>query len=271
MGDFVYDGSHAITFIIRNETDDTSTDVTFNTWETWHMAPKSRPYVESPKVKEAYVDVPAANGSLDYTDVLTGKAVYANRTGSWEFIIDNGYSKWFEVYSDVLMKLHGKKIDRIILDDDPTYYWKGRLSVKGNFSPRDYNMVTIEYNLDPYKRLVDSEEVNWWKWRDLFSNNIVLGPFTVNGIKARNLYNNTGSRMTAHLNTTYGVSAYPYDGSESMQYAMLSNGFNYKEDVYEHIDFLAGDNEIDLMPGDNYFFFVGNANVIVDYERGKML
>ena len=267
MGDFVYNGSHAITFIVDND----RKDVSFNTWKTWHMAPKSRPYVESPKVKESYIDVPASDGSLDYTDILTGKAVYANRTGSWEFIIDNGYSQWYDVYTDVLLKLHGKKVDRIILDDDPTYYWKGRLFVTGNFSPRDYNMITISYNLDPYKRLVNSEEVHWWKWRELFDNNIILGPFTVNGVKARNLYNNTGSKITANLNTTYKVTAYPYDGSETMQYAMLANSFEYSPDIYDHIDFFAGDNVIELEPGNNYFFFVGSANVTVDYERGKVL
>ena len=272
MGDFVYNGDHAITFQIFEEKDgESSLKSQYNTWTTWHMAPKSRPYVESPKVKEAYVDVPAADGSLDYTDVLTGKAVYANRTGSWEFIIDNGYSEWYELYSDILLKLHGKKIDRIILDDDPKYFWRGRLSVKGNFSPKDYNMVTIEYNLEPYKIDIDIDEVRWWKWRELFSNNIVFGPFTVNGVKARNIYNETGEEVEANINVTYAMTAFPYDGTETTQYRMFGSSFEHNKDNYEHYDLKTGDNKMTLLPGDNFFFFVGAGNVMVEYDRGKIL
>ena len=42
-----------------------------NTWDIWHMAPKSRPFVSPPQVKTEYVDVPGADGALDYTEVLT--------------------------------------------------------------------------------------------------------------------------------------------------------------------------------------------------------
>ena len=97
-----------------------------NTWDIWHMAPKSRPFVSPPQVKTEYVDVPGADGSLDYTEVLTGRPRYANRTGQWDFIVDNGYRNWSDLYSDILMKLHGKYFDNIVLEDDPYYKWKGR-------------------------------------------------------------------------------------------------------------------------------------------------
>lgn len=270
MGDFVYDGSHAISFILRNEYD-TENETVYGTWETWHMAPKSRPYVEAPKVKDAYVDVPAADGSLDYTDILTGKPRYSNRTGSWEFIIDNGYSEWYEVYSDILMKLHGQKFDRIILNDDPEFYWRGRLSVTGDFSPRDYNMITISYNLEPYKYLVNAAAIRWWKWGELFKNLLVYGPFTVNGVKARNLYNDTGDEVNANVNVTYMTTIYPYDGSIRMQDQMISESFEFHPDIWDHYTLTPGDNSVKLQPGDNYFFFVGNASVTVSYNRGGFL
>lgn len=270
MGDFVYSGTHAISFVLRNEWD-TEDETVYNTWSTWHMAPKSRPYVEAPKVKEEYVDVPAADGSLDYTDILTGRPKYANRTGSWEFIIDNGYSEWYEVYSDILMKLHGKKFDRIILNDDTEFYWRGRLSVTGNFSPKDYNMVNISYNLEPYKYLINTTAPRWWKWGELFNNLLIYGPFTLNGVKARNLYNDTGDVVDANVNTTFAVTIFPYDGSEKMQYDMISESFEFHPDIWEHYELYPGDNTVRLQPGNNFFFFVGNASVTVTYNRGGFL
>lgn len=276
MGDFVYNGSHAITFLIGESSEEEGAvefveKNRYNTWKDWHMAPKSRPYVAAPTVKTAYVDVPGADGSLDYTDALAGKARYANRTGSWEFIIDNGYIDWFDVYTDILQKLHGKYFDRIILDDDPTVYWKGRLSVKGDFSPRDYNMVTIDYNLDPYKRLVNSKEVNWWKWNSLFGNLITYGPFQVNGTKARNFVNDGSTDIVANMNLTFAMDIFPYDGSKSMQNKMFSESFHHNPDVWGGIHMEAGDNEFIIKPGDNYYLFYGTGSVNVEYERGKML
>ena len=137
MGDFNYSlnengkGEHSIT--ING----------MNTWETWRMAPKSRPFVSAPQVKTEYVDVPGADGSLDYTEVLTGKPRYANRTGQWDFIIENGFRNWYDLYSDILMKLHGKYFDEIVLEDEPLYKWKGRLSVTGQFGNKDLTTVRI--------------------------------------------------------------------------------------------------------------------------------
>ena len=276
MGDFVYNGSHAITFIVAEDTDyegaeDFKALNTYNTWSDWHMAPKSRPFVAAPTVKTAYVDVPGADGSLDYTDALAGKARYANRTGSWEFIIDNGYINWFEVYSDILQKLHGKYFDRIILDDEPEYYWKGRLSVKGDFSPRDYNMVTIEYNLDPYKRPIDAKAVNWWRWNSLFGNLITYGPFQVNGTKSRNFINDGSTDIVANMNVTSAMDMFPYDGTKYMQDQMFINKFYNNPDLFDVIHLETGDNEFVIKPGDNYYMFYGTGNVNVEYERGKLL
>lgn len=281
MGDFIYDGVHSITFqnvvfdseghVVKNADGTIKLKNQYKTWMHWHMAPKSRPYVESPAVKTAYVDVPGADGSLDYTEALSGKSNYTNRTGQWEFILDNGYTEWFDTYTDILEKLHGKYFDRIILDDDPRFYYTGRVSVKGNFSPKDYNMITMEYNLDPYKRLVDSEEVIWWKWKELFGNTMEFGPFQVNGVKARNFINAKSDEIVAQLKLTSAMNLYPYDGSEYMQSKMFSKDFTRNPDSWDCRRLASGYNEIVLQPGDNYYFFEGYGNVSLEYERGAFL
>ena len=272
MGDFKYSmitkndgttvGAHSIT--ING----------LNTWKSWHMAPKSRPFVVAPQVKTEYVDVPGADGALDYTEVLTGKPRYANRTGQWDFIVDNGndYVKWCELYSDILKKLHGKYFDRIVLEDDPDYKWKGRLAVTGQFGNKDYSSISIAYNLDPYKRPIDDLGSKQWLWNELFTNTIFYGNFSVNGFKARNIINDDQESVTVNVEVSYQMDAIPYDGTEKTQYSMLSGSFDRHIEQYTNrIHLNTGENEITLQPGDNYFFFVGNGLVKVEQERGKLL
>lgn len=280
---FNYNGVHSITF--SDDFDDISDIINpnrgighltnaVNTWTSFKMAPKSRPFVTAPQVKEEYVDVPGADGALDYTEALTGKARYGNRTGSWEFIIDNDEtqddsvgSKWPEYYSKILKTFHGKKWNYIVLDDDPGYYWVGRTSVNGGFGNRDYSNVSISYNLEPYKYPIGKTNFTAWAWNKLFSNTIYYGNFTVYGRKARNLKNDKTDRITATV-YCYGTSmkVYRYESNSDL-YNMLNN--KYEDRECEILSY--GENRIILNPGDNKMIFIGNGRIAVSYERGKML
>lgn len=237
-----------------------------NTWDIWHMAPKSRPFVSPPQVKTEYVDVPGADGSLDYTEVLTGRPRYANRTGQWDFIVDNGYRNWSDLYSDILMKLHGKYFDNIVLEDDPYYKWKGRLSVSGQFGNKDYSSVTIQYNLNPYKRPISSEDMPNWRWNDLFGNTIYYGSFTVNGVKMHTLLNDTESTQTANINSTVAMKMYVCE-KESDIIDMIEKEFS----GYTPIWLGSGDNNYNLQKGENILVFVGSGLINVIHERGALL
>lgn len=237
MGDFNYNGAHSIDISGKD------------TWETWHMAPQSRPYVAAPPIKEEYVDVPGADGSLDYTEVLTGAPRYGRRTGQWQFVVDNGYTDPFVLQSELLSYLHGRK-HKIILKDDPDYYYSGRLTLEINLSPKDYNQVTIKYNLDPYKYPVSSTAQTEWKWNELFGNTIYYGSFTVKKNKRRNLINDDSSSKDATITV-----------SNAMQLSF--NGST--------IALTAGDNTITLSPGNNIMDFIGSGKVTVDYSIGRKL
>ena len=137
-----------------------------NTWDDWHLIPSSRPVFNPPAVKTRYLDVPGANGSLDLTGSLTGYPVYQNREGSFEFYVDNEHAPWHEIYSSVMSYLHGQKMNAI-LEDDPEYYYQGRFSVDSWKSQKDNSMITINYNVSPYKWAVKSS-IEPWLW-DPFS------------------------------------------------------------------------------------------------------
>lgn len=139
-----------------------------NSYDDFHLIPKTRPLVEVPSPKTNYVDIPGGNGSLDFTDALNGYPVYNNRSGNWEFYVENGHGNWADLYSNLLAKLHGKRM-MVVLEDDiksvyNEYYQRdigaaktyiGRLSVGSWKSDKDWSSVTINYDFEPYAIFTD--------------------------------------------------------------------------------------------------------------------
>lgn len=141
-----------------------------NTWVDWYLIPSSRPVFNPPEPKTKLVDVPGANGHLDMSTVLTGDITYNNRTGSIEFIVDNGQysdyngSKWASVYSEIMDYLHGRKM-RATLEDDPSFYYEGRFSINQWKSDPHNSKVTIDYDVSPFKYEAASS-LEDWVWDD---------------------------------------------------------------------------------------------------------
>lgn len=149
------DSIHSIIIYIKNG--DTYDE--YNTYDAWHLVPAERPSVEAPPLKTRYEEIAAINGSLDLSETLFGRR-YENRTGSWEFwAVDtnfgnesnrNRFETWQALYSDILSKIHGKKC-YIVLQDDPEYFYEGRITISGVSTDKDHVSITFEYNLLPYK------------------------------------------------------------------------------------------------------------------------
>lgn len=135
-----------------------------NTWDDWRLIPSSRPLVVPPTVKESSLDIPGTNGLLDTTDMY-GRVMYGNRAGSWQFIVENDFRPWEEAYSDIMAYVHGQA-RYVVLEDDPEYYYQGRVKVNQWASNKDNSTITFDYNLDPYKYKIayKSEE---WEWNPL--------------------------------------------------------------------------------------------------------
>lgn len=139
-----------------------------NTWDDWHLVSTSRPLVNPPSVKTHYVDIPGADGSIDLTEAISGKAAYGNRSGSWDFIVVNSgqlvpnssYGEWYARYTTIMEYLHGKEF-RAVLEDDELYYYFGRFTVESWNSEKGNSVLTIKYDVEPYKRATRSAYENW--------------------------------------------------------------------------------------------------------------
>lgn len=161
-----------------------------NTWTDWHLIPSSRPLVNPPNVRAAMVEVPGSDGVLDLSDAMIGRPTYANRSGSWDFYVDNGYGNWAERYSEIMAYLHGEKMNAV-LEDDPLFYYEGRFSVNQWRSDPYYSRIVIDYNVGPYK-LYSATEGDLWLWDPFNFNEDVIKSY-------RNIIVKKGRTVTVNV------------------------------------------------------------------------
>ena len=142
-----------------------------NTWSDWHLVSTSRPLVNPPSVKTHYVDIPGGDGSIDLTEAISERPTYGNRSGSWNFIVVNSgqlvpnssYGKWYERYTEIMSYLHGNEL-RAVLEDERAYYYLGRFMVESWDSAKGNSVLTIKYDVGPYKRSTGDMNDRDWLW-----------------------------------------------------------------------------------------------------------
>lgn len=131
-----------------------------HSYSDWGLILKSRPEISSPKAKTLYLDIPATDGSLDLTEVLTGDVKYENRDLKCEFTVIEERSGWSDRYSEILNYLQGQRL-KIIFDEDPKYYYFGRLHVDEWKSNKRTSTIVISGNVEPYKLEIYSTTEDW--------------------------------------------------------------------------------------------------------------
>lgn len=126
-----------------------------HTYEDWGLIPASRPVVDLPEVKTSYVECDAMDGSgIDVSEALTGYPLYRHRKFSQEFY-RQAKDNWPGGFDRIFNWLHGRKI-KMILDDDPSHYYTGRVQITSPKSDSYWSTVTITAELDPFKYYVYS-------------------------------------------------------------------------------------------------------------------
>lgn len=169
-----YDGAHSLLVGDPIHTQYTESDYV-DTWKNWHLIPKELPIIVPPAVQTDLVQIPGTNGSIDLTDALLGYPLYDNRSGSLDFYVDTsetGWS-WDEAYDTIMNSIHGFK-KRLILKDVPSWYYEGRLSVNSFKSEKVTSVITIDYDLQPFKRMLFTTAFDDWLWNPFdFVNGII--------------------------------------------------------------------------------------------------
>ena len=159
-----YTEEHSISFgELVTENSVTAFQPYANTWTDWHLIPSTRPAVAHPNVVTKFIEIPGADGMLDLSEYLSGKVNFGQRQGSFAFHVDNGHENWESLRMRIASLLHGKRL-KMVLEDDPGYYYEGRFTVGNWETGADHSNIQITYQLDPYKmRMVTegSSETIW--------------------------------------------------------------------------------------------------------------
>ena len=224
-----------------------------NTWDDWHLIPSSRPEFASPNVKTKFIDIPGREGGgIDLSEVVSGKPVFENRAGSLSFIAANGYGDWESRYTEIREYIHGKVL-KITLEDDPSFYYEGRLEIDPWKSSKNWSTIVIKYDVDPYKKDVYGS-MDDWLW----------DPFDFK-------YGVINYARDMRVNGTYMTTIYARDADEAPKILASSpmtctlNGvsFSIKQGTHRYP-------LMRLRSGVNTFIFNGYGVVSIDY-RGGML
>ena len=125
--------------------------ITFGHYHSWNdfqliLAAKT---IGTPSPKTETIDIPGGDGVLDLTEFF-GETKYENRTLTFEFSSVVIPSDFMSLFSMVQNALHGRKM-KITLDDDPGWYYIGRISVSEWKADRNIGKLTIDCDCEPYK------------------------------------------------------------------------------------------------------------------------
>lgn len=121
-----------------------------------------------PEAKTYEQDVPGADGTLDLTEAMTsGDVKYKNRPLSLEFEVeDKDFYRWSVLISEIANYLSGQRM-KITLDNDPYFYYIGRLSIDVEKTEKSESKLVISGDVEPYKYELYSS-IEDWVW-DTFS------------------------------------------------------------------------------------------------------
>ena len=103
------------------------------------------------------IEIEGRDGSIDLTEAL-GAVKYNDRTLSFDFEIINPIDYW-ATRKAISNYLNGRKA-KIILDQDPNYYYYGRCQVSDAANEKNVGRFTIECICEPYKMKISETIVS---------------------------------------------------------------------------------------------------------------
>ncbi|HIR00523.1 MAG TPA: phage tail family protein [Candidatus Scybalocola faecavium] len=220
--------------------------------KTYNMPLESMNCVQPPEIKKNSIDIPGRNGILDLTDFF-GRTFYENRTITMNFGRIYDKTIWPQIYSEVLNNFHGKRC-QIIFDDDPNYYWEGRVSVDSYERTQRLGTLTITVDADPYKYTIGNTSEDDWLWDPFDLDYGVIreyGNIQVNG------------SLDFIVDGTPMPSVPEIEVSADMQVRFNGKTYGLKYGINKIY-------EIEIINGQNLLTFIGNGTVKINYKGGSL-
>ena len=121
-----------------------------HTLRDWGAIITNTDVIGMPEPQTILLDVPGRSGRLDLSEVLTGDVSYGNREIKMELAAEKDTEGWQEICFHIFNKYHGRNV-RVIFDDDPVYYYYGRVSVTDPKRLRRAGQMVLTVDADPFK------------------------------------------------------------------------------------------------------------------------
>lgn len=119
------------------------------------------PFLASPPEEQRYeIEIPGLDGTIDLTESTDGHVHYKNRTLPMPHKCIAPREEWSAIYSRLLNAVHGRRV-KIILDEDKSHYYVGRVSVQPPDLQKKQWYVNITANVDPFKYELYSSTEHW--------------------------------------------------------------------------------------------------------------
>ncbi len=222
----------------------------------WQLLLNSRPEISSPVPKTNYIDIPGGDGILDMTESLTGDVQYKTRTMGFTFTTLKARRKWFSLYSDILGYLHGQRM-KIILDEDPAFYYIGRVSVDEWKSSEKYSTIAVSAEVEPYK-YERSSSLEDWEWDSFNFEEGIIREYKGLAVEGFLDFMIVGRRKK--VIPSFIVSSADGSGME----------VEFEGNVYRLPDGTSRILNIAIREGGNILHFAGNGTVSIDYRGGRL-
>ena len=134
---------------------------TYHTLNDWNLALGNNNYIGDPEMETTYIQVPGRNGLIDASEVISGRRIYTKRALSFELGGVNPRLNWDGIISGLRNNVNGR-VCRLTIDNDTSYYWRGRVYINGFDRFRDLGTLKLDVPVaDPYKYDVLSSADPW--------------------------------------------------------------------------------------------------------------
>lgn len=234
------------------------TDKTYHTLDDWGFALGNNNYISDPEMETNYIDVPYRNGLIDVSTAMTGRPVYKKRQLSFEMGGTRERMAWDSTISGIRNAIHGRTC-QLIMDNDITYYWRGRVFVE-NFD-RFRGLGTFQINVpnaEPYKYSVTSSSEPWLWDPFNFETDVIIyvGAWTVDGTLIKTI-------SSGHMPTCPKFIVSELTGSyvtltvDGQNYNMVAGTNSFPEII------VGGDSDVEMT-------LTGSAKVQIVYKSGSL-
>ncbi len=190
--------------------------------------------IGAPEPKVNQIEVEGGDGVLDLTEFF-GEVKYKNRSLSFTFskmgLLPDGF---LALYSVVQNAIHGKVLD-IILDDDPAYFYRGRVTINEWKSNKNIGEIVIEVDAEAYKMKLDETVVT----------KAVAGTSTI-------VLNNSRKRVVPVITT---------DAEMKLAFGTYSGTFSAGTFTIPELELVEGKNSVKV---------TGTGNISFRYREGAL-